>query len=160
MASTPIRRVVTTHDSAGHAKVLFDDLAPRRIKVREGADTTLVWVAEGLPASNAGNEDTSMLDVGTAIPNGAVFRVIDYAPMVGPRRHRTESVDFAVIMSGRIWMQLDDGEEVVLNAGDILVQRGTIHNWINRGTEVCRIAFVILSSTPIQTSEGELRAEG
>jgi quercetin dioxygenase-like cupin family protein len=160
VAPTPIRRVVTTHDSAGHAKLLFDGSAPRQIKFREGADTTLIWVAEGLPASNLGDEDTSTRDIGTAIESGAVFRVIDYAPGVGPRRHRTESIDFAVIMSGSISMELDNGAEVLLRAGDVLVQRGTIHNWINRGTEVCRIAFVILSSAPIRTLEGELRAEG
>jgi quercetin dioxygenase-like cupin family protein len=156
----PIRRVVTTHDVAGRAKVLFDSAAPRQINFREGSDTTLIWVADGLPASNVGDEDTSMVDIGTAVENGAVFRIVDFSPGVAPRVHRTQSIDFAVVMSGTIWMELDDGEEVVLNAGDVLVQRGTVHNWVNKGSDICRVAFVILSSEPIATGDGSLEAHG
>lgn len=160
MPAIPLRRVVTTHDQSGRAKILFDGPAPRQIKFREGSDTTLVWVADGFPASNSGDEDTSAADIGTAISNGAVFRVVDFSPGVAPRVHRTQSIDFAVVISGRIWMELDDGEEVVLNSGDVLVQRGTVHNWVNRGNEICRVAFVILSAEPIATESGELHAHG
>jgi mannose-6-phosphate isomerase-like protein (cupin superfamily) len=64
-----------------------------------------------------------------------------------PRRHRTDSIDYALVLSGSIDMDLDD-ETVHLKAGDILVQRGTIHNWINRGTEPCVIAFVLIGAKP------------
>lgn len=160
MPAIPIRRVVTTHDSNGRAKVLFDGPAPRQVKFREGSDTTLIWVNEGLPASNAGDEDTSMQDIGTEIHNGAVFRIVDYTPGVVPRVHRTQSVDYAIIMSGTIWMELDDGAEVQLNAGDVLVQRGTIHNWVNKGPDMARVAFVIISAEPVQTAAGQLGAQG
>lgn len=160
MPQIPIRRVVTTHDASGRAKVLFDSNAPRQINFRKGSDTTLIWVADGLPAQNDGDEDTSMLDIGTATENGAVFRIVDFSPGVLPRVHRTQSIDFAVVMSGTIWMELDDGEEVVLNAGDVLVQRGTVHNWVNKGTEICRVAFVIISSEPVKTLAGKLEAHG
>ncbi len=63
--------------------------------------------------------------------------------------HRTSSIDYAVILSGSIVLELDDRAEVILNAGDVLVQRGTIHNWINRGTESCTIAFVLIAALPI-----------
>lgn len=160
MPAIPIRRVVTTHDDKGRAKVLFDSDAPRQIKFREGSDTTLVWVADSLPASNVGDTDTSMLDIATAVDNGAVFRIVDFSPGVAPRVHRTQSIDFAVVMSGQIWMELDDGEEVTLKAGDVLVQRGTVHNWVNKGTEICRVAFVIITSELLNLGEGELHAEG
>lgn len=160
MPVIPIRRVVTTHDTAGRAKVLFDDVAPRNINFRKGSDTTLIWVADQLPASNEGDEDTSMLNIDTAVDSGAVFRIVDFSPGVAPRVHRTQSIDFAVVMSGSIWMELDDGVEVVLNAGDVLVQRGTVHNWVNRGSEICRVAFVIVSSKPITTGGGNLPAHG
>ena len=160
MPQLPIRRVVTTHDSAGKAKILFDDDAPRQINFRPGSDTTLIWVADNLPASNAGDADTSLLDIGTAVENGAVFRIVDFSPGVAPRVHRTQSVDFAVVMSGTIWMELDDGEEVALHAGDVLVQRGTIHNWVNRGEDICRVAFVIVSSDPVAAAGGQLDAHG
>ncbi len=72
--------------------------------------------------------------IGTAMKERAVFRVIEYAPGVTPRNHRTDSIDFAVVMSGEIDMELDD-EVVRLKAGDVMVQRGTIHNWVNNGRQ-------------------------
>lgn len=144
-----IRRVVTGHDADGRAKVLIDETAHRTINFRDGCDTALIWTSEGLPADNTGEADGSDRDVATAVTDGTVFRVIDYAPGVAPRRHRTESIDYAVVISGEIWMELETGDEVHLKAGDVLVQRGTIHNWINRGTEICRIAFILIAAKPL-----------
>jgi hypothetical protein len=60
-----------------------------------------------------------------------VFRIVEYGPGVAPRNHRTESIDYAVVIAGEI-----DGATVPLRQGDVLVQRGTIHNWNNHGTAV------------------------
>ena len=89
----------------------------------------------------------------------AVFRVIEYAPGVAPRNHRTNSIDFGVVMSGEIDMTLDD-EVVHLKAGDVLVQRGTIHNWINRGAVPCVIAFVLIDARPVEHEGRPLVAHG
>ena len=155
-----VRRVVTGHDKTGKARVIIDGLASNTMTLRQGANAALVWTTEGLPISNEGDADESLRRVGTAIEEGTVFRVIDYAPGVTPRMHRTESIDYAVVMSGEISMELDDGDEVLLRAGDVLVQRGTIHNWINRGEETCRIAFVLIAAAPVAVKDGHLRAEG
>ena len=82
-------------------------------------------------------------------PDGTVFRLVSYGPGVTPRNHRTESVDYAIVLSGEIDMEMD-GTMVHLKAGDVLVQRGTIHNWINRGTEPCVVAFVLVAAKPVQ----------
>jgi quercetin dioxygenase-like cupin family protein len=74
-----------------------------------------------------------------------VFRVLELEPGAAPRNHRTDSIDYAVVISGEIDMEMDD-TVVHLKAGDVLVQRGTIHNWVNNGTEPCVIAFVLISS--------------
>ena len=63
-------------------------------------------------------------------------------------------------MSGSIEMELDDGVTVKLRAGDLLVQRGTIHNWVNRGPETCIIAFVLVSAKPVAATDKVLHAEG
>jgi quercetin dioxygenase-like cupin family protein len=63
-------------------------------------------------------------------------------------------------MSGAIEMELDDGVVVKLKAGDVLVQRGTIHNWVNRGTEPCMIAFVLVSAKPVTAAGQKLDAIG
>ena len=75
-----------------------------------------------------------------------------------PRNHRTDSIDYAVVISGEIDMELDDGVIVKLKAGDVLVQRGTIHNWVNRGTEDCVIAFVLISAKPVTAAGKALNA--
>lgn len=62
-----------------------------------------------------------------------------------PLMHRTRSIDYAIVMSGEIDMLLDD-TEVHLGAGDVLVQQGTNHAWVNRGRENCRIAFVLIDA--------------
>ena len=83
-----------------------------------------------------------------------------YEPGVTPRNHRTDSIDYAVVMSGAIEMELDDGVVVKLKAGDVLVQRGTIHNWVNRGTEPCMVAFVLVAANPVTASGRKLDAIG
>src|SRR5207249_5969713 len=85
--------------------------------------------------------------------------LVEYGPGVAPRNHRTESIDYAVVLSGEIDMQLD-GTEVHLRAGDVLVQRGTIHNWVNRGTQPCVIAFVLIAAKPVERDGKALHALG
>ena len=94
------------------------------------------------------------------VDNGTVFRIVRYEPGVTPRNHRTDSIDYAVVISGAIEMELDDGVIVKLKAGDVLVQRGTIHNWVNRGTEPCVVAFVLISAKPVTANGKPLNAEG
>ena len=91
--------------------------------------------------------------------NGTVFRVVEFAPGVAPRNHRTDSIDYAVVMSGEIDMELD-GSVVHLQAGDVLVQRGTIHNWVNRGTWPCVIAFILIDAKPVEIGGKVLNAVG
>ena len=100
-----------------------------------------------------------MRQVGTTLNNGTVFRVVEFAPGVAPRVHRTDSIDYAVVMSGEIDMEMDESV-VHLKAGDVLVQRGTIHNWVNRSSEPCVIAFVLIDAKPVQIGGNVLRAEG
>jgi quercetin dioxygenase-like cupin family protein len=74
--------------------------------------------------------------------------------------HRTDSLDYAVIMSGEIDMELETGEITHLKAGDVVVQRGTVHNWVNRGTEPCVIAFVLIAAKPVEAGGKVLAAFG
>ncbi len=153
-----LRRVVTGHDATGKAVVLIDEMC-KTGSARAGVTTSVVWTSEGFPISNDGNADESERAVGTWHPNGTVFRVIEFAPGNGPRNHRTDSLDYAVVLSGEIDMDLD-GTEVHLKAGDVIVQRGTIHNWINRGSEPCVIAFVLIDARPATAGGKVLNAVG
>ena len=144
--SLQIRRVVTGHDSAGRARVKIDEMAKNVISNRPGASSCVVWTTDTIPVDNSGDADTSTRKVGTTLAGGTVFRVVEFSPGVAPRMHRTDSVDYAVVISGEIDMELDDGKSVHLKAGDVLVQRGTIHNWVNRGKEPCVIAFSLIDA--------------
>jgi len=62
-----------------------------------------------------------------------------------PFMHRTDSVDYAVVLSGEIYMLMDE-EDCLLKAGDTVIQQGTNHAWSNRGTEPCLIAFVLVDA--------------
>ncbi len=175
MSIKEVRRIVTSHDSTGKAIVLFDGKAPRMTaNPALGVESRLMWVTDRAPADMAGTADRG--DIKVAIPpppNGSICRVVDFHPeteeqkklgaghmasqmgdayVAGKARppihagmHRTKSIDYAIIMSGEIDMLLDDSE-IHLKAGDVLVQQGTNHAWINRGKEVCRIAFVLIDA--------------
>ncbi|HEX9193314.1 MAG TPA: cupin domain-containing protein [Burkholderiales bacterium] len=170
----PTRRVVTGHDRAGKAVVLVDGAAPNvRLRQATGLVSTLLWVTDESPADISGSADRADRDIGVAPPpSGSVFRVVDFPPSAdfGPvdseamlremgierhaagagsvghaSMHRTKSIDYAMVISGEIDMLLDDSE-VHLKAGDVLVQQGTHHAWVNRGKEACRIAFVLIDA--------------
>jgi len=148
-----VRRVITGHEANGRAVVKIDEVAKNITSSRPQQSAVVIWTTEGFPVNNDGDADTSTRKVGTTLANGCVFRVVEFGPGVSPRNHRTDSIDFAVVMSGEIDMQLD-GSEVHLKAGDVLVQRGTIHNWVNRGKEPCVIAFVLVAAKPVLDAVG------
>ena len=81
--------------------------------------------------------------VGTVDPDGTVFRLVEYGPGVTPRNHRTESVDYAVVLEGEITLLLDDSD-VVLRAGDVVIQRGTNHAWSNRSGKPVRMLYILI----------------
>ena len=169
-----VRRIVTTHDATGKAIVSFDGPAPNR-RIRDaGLVSTLLWTTDVAPAQHA-SDDRGAVTIGVTPPaTGTVLRVVDFPPFdettqtvdaakltaemgiaghdTGGRRapthpfmHATDSVDYAIVLHGEIDMLLDDST-VHLNAGDILVQQGTNHAWVNRGTQTCRIAFVLVGA--------------
>jgi quercetin dioxygenase-like cupin family protein len=157
--SLNIRRIVTGHDADGRAIVAIDEISKNLSSNRPGATACVVWTTQSFPVDNTGGTDEGLRQVGTTLNDGTVFRVIEFAPGVASRVHRTDSIDYAVVMSGEIDMELDDSM-VHLRAGDVLVQRGTIHNWINRGTEPCVMAFVLIDAKPVEVSGKLLPAQG
>jgi quercetin dioxygenase-like cupin family protein len=154
-----VRRVVTGHDANGRAVVKIDEVSKNIVSGRPGQTACVVWTTESFPVNNRGDADEGLRQVGTTLKNGTVFRVVEFAPGVAPRNHRTDSIDYGVVVSGELDMELDDSV-VHLKAGDVLVQRGTIHNWVNRGTWPCVIAFVLIDAKPVEVDGKVLHAEG
>lgn len=155
-----VRRVVTGHDEKGHAKVMIDEQVTNTFSHRPGAEFSVIWSSQGFPVDNDGFEDPSNKKIGTFVDGGTVFRIVSFAPGVAPRNHRTDSIDYGVVMAGAIDMVLDDGVVVHLKAGDVLVQRGTIHDWVNNGTVPCVIAFTLITAKPVTVDGKPLTARG
>jgi mannose-6-phosphate isomerase-like protein (cupin superfamily) len=161
------RRVVTGQVGS-KGVVLFDGPAPnRKLRTATGIVSTLLWATDESPADISGTADRAERDMGVPPPEGGtVFRIVEFPPepkdisrdavlkemgVSGPSAdrhpamHKTRSIDYAVVLEGEIDMLLDDSE-VHLSAGDVLVQQGTNHAWVNRGSKPCRIAFVLIDA--------------
>ena len=175
----PIRRVVTGHDPAGRSVFVMDGAAPHVYCRSPGsAIVTELWETRASPADNRGRAEVTDRPFKLAPPrNGSVFRIIEYPPdrqrlaalereraagddgsghIAGldrgsprhPGFHKTSSVDYAIVLSGQIYALMDEGE-VLLKAGDVLIQRGTNHAWSNRSDEPATLAFVLIDAEPI-----------
>ena len=151
-ALPPIRRVVTGHDANGVAKVLIDGAASNVRSSRPGSASTLMWSTDEMPVDIAIGErveDCGARKLGTAPPvNGTRFTINDIPPGRPGLMHRTETLDYAIVLAGEIDMVMDHSS-VTLRAGDVVIQRGTNHSWVNRGTEPVRIAFVLIDAKPL-----------
>jgi len=158
MSLTP-RRVVTGHDATGKAIVVTDQPINTAISMRAGQEAAVIWATDSLCPDLNNTEDGAQIPVATTHEGGTVFRVIRYDPGVSPRIHRTVSLDYGIVLSGEIDMEMDD-IVITLRAGDFLIQRGTVHNWVNRSTEPCVIAFVLLSAQPVHIQGAPLAAMG
>ncbi len=144
-----IRRIVTGHDSAGKAVVWLDGIATNAKVSDPHVTSTLIWSTDTTPAQLNGIQDEGARILGTPPPaNGSRFAVIELQPGNARRPlHRTDTVDYVICISGTVDMELDDST-VTMHVGDVMVQRGTRHNWINRSGDVAVIAFVLLDAMP------------
>jgi quercetin dioxygenase-like cupin family protein len=151
MNQSGLRRVVTGHDAAAVAKVLTDSQIPAQ-RGKSDAAVHAVWNTGEMPCEIAigeAIEDRGALPHATPPPkNGTRLTIIDYPPGNRGTMHRTETLDYVIVMSGEIEMVMDDST-VTLKAGDVMIQRGTNHGWFNRGTENARVAFVLVDAQPL-----------
>ncbi|MBM3558643.1 MAG: cupin domain-containing protein [Alphaproteobacteria bacterium] len=135
------RRVVTGHDPAGRSIVVLDD-TPASVTLGTAGDRRVLtefWATVATGPGTAG-----------AAAGFSEIRVVDMP--AGSRRamHRTDTVDYGIVLDGEVWMVLDVGE-TLLRAGDVVVQRGTNHAWQNRSGRPARMAFINLGG---QTTDG------
>jgi quercetin dioxygenase-like cupin family protein len=148
-ASPPVRRIVTGHDVQGKAVFRSDDLLPVEPIPSGDAAFSLVWTTATVPADNNDETDGRLREAGLTLHNGSVIRIVDMLPGGTSPMHRSSSIDYGIVLSGEVELELDDGAVTLARAGDIIVQRGTIHLWRNpSATESCRIVFVLIEAAP------------
>jgi quercetin dioxygenase-like cupin family protein len=144
-----IRRVVTGHDTEGIA-VFTDDALFETIVIPSGdAAMSTIWTTLNVPADLNDETDGAKRDAGTTLKGGSVIRIVDMLPNAASPMHRSSSIDYGIVISGEIELELDNGVVKTLGQGAIIVQRGTIHKWRNPSpTTICRIVFVLTEAKP------------
>lgn len=150
----PIRRIVTTHGADGRAGVKSD--GPLANVKKEAAFEGVSHVAWATDASPATDNNTDVDGAERRIPGlglvpagGTNFRYTDFAPGANVAMHRTASVDYNIILVGELVLIMEDGDERALKAGDIVVQRGTLHGWRNpSGDQWTRMLSVLIDAQP------------
>src|SRR4029079_12106177 len=171
MDKKPIRRIVTGHDADGKAVILMDGATPYVNQRGEGNVGATSGMTKKSPVDLSPTRDQMNQKTGVPPPrNGSICRVVDFAPYDGkvPEggdhhailrqmgidpatqgyqrhlfTHRTRSIDYAIVLEGEIDMLLDD-TEVHCKAGDILVQQGTNHAWVNKSGKPSRLSFCMI----------------
>ena len=167
-----MKRVVTGHDASGRAVVVIDD-QPSAVVLEKagGLRLTELWTTNETPAQFSNDDRARRERRIEPDANGTVFRVIEYPPdaqrlkslkpeehfaSMGaqaadarsrrhPGMHKTKTLDYAIVLSGEIFAVLDE-QEVLLRAGDVLIQQGTNHAWSNRTDKPAVIAFVLIDA--------------
>ena len=127
MPSIP-RRVVTGHDERGVSVFASDGPVPVVRTAPDGALFYEVWGTDAMPAPIGPDEPDPTVGALSVppTPNGTKIRINEFPPGVVSPVHRTQSVDYGIVLSGEMVLVLDDSE-TVLRAGDVVVQRGTNH---------------------------------
>jgi mannose-6-phosphate isomerase-like protein (cupin superfamily) len=159
-----VRRIVTGHDTNGKAVVASDERLTA-VSRRIGANITgcEIWSTDRMPVDNSAAADAAQRAgfvkrynyVGTG--QGTTIRITEWAPGHARFTHRTETIDYAILLSGEIDLELDNVETVHLKPGDVVVQRGTIHTWVNRGSVPAVTAFILIDAKPAEVNGEELR---
>lgn len=145
------RRIVTGHTADGRSIVIQDGPVPH-IRAFPGARFDEAWATgqapEALGLAPVAEPTTASLGIGPP-PGGSTIRVIEFAPATeGGRRspmHRTRTIDYGIVLEGEVVLILTDSE-VVLKAGDVVIQRGTDHAWENRSGRHAMMAFVLIDA--------------
>ena len=155
---SPIRRVVTGHDAAGKSVVILDDVPPVRGNPSGSSLFSLIWTSEGAPVDNDDATDGGARKVDLTLPGGSVIRVLDMLPGTVAPMHRTNSLDYGIVISGAIELLLDDGAATLVEPGGVVVQRGTNHSWRNPSSDaIARVAFVLIDAKPATVNGEPLR---
>jgi quercetin dioxygenase-like cupin family protein len=141
-----VRRVVTGHDAEGRAVIDIDE-------VKQDERFTLIWTTEGFPVDNTNAADGGKRDVGIALPGGTVCRIGELPSGAHSPMHRTNSVDYGIVLEGELDMEVDGGEVVHLKAGDVVVQRGTNHAWINNSGAPAKMAWILIAAHPVKIGD-------
>jgi quercetin dioxygenase-like cupin family protein len=148
------KRYVTGHNQSGRAVVSTVDDGHWRSIDNDIVRYNELWNTSTFPIDirhdDALTKTKTVLSLSLA--NGTVLRMVDRSPGSYSAMHRTQSLDYAVVVEGEMQMILDSGEKVTLQQGDIVVQRQTMHQWHNPTNRWNRMLFVLMDAKPLEVA--------
>jgi uncharacterized cupin superfamily protein len=155
-----VRRVVAANSDEGTAVVVTDE---RLTAVSRGVGENItgceIWSTHAMPIDNAPSADETQRRGFVKVFNdfnyvgsgqGSTFRITEWAPGHARFTHRTQTVDYDIVLQGEIDLELEDGHVVHLIAGDVVVMRGCIHTWVNNSSLPAVTAFILLDAGPVE----------
>ncbi|NBD32844.1 MAG: cupin domain-containing protein [Cyanobacteria bacterium] len=150
-----MRRVVTRRTEVGSSRVVSDGSPPQVITLDDFPELQItdLWATDEIPVLPVDDTDPTLKASFLPEPGGTRFRIVRIAPTQRDEGsneglHSTDTLEYLIIVSGEIWLTLDDGSEVHLQAGEYVVQNGTRHALYNRGSEPCVMAAVLVGTQP------------
>lgn len=146
--SFKVRRIVTAHDKSGRSMLGSDSVIEGQPgKMQASVAVANLWINETLPPVLDGPDPLEKPFPVLPSDGGAIFRILELAPGAAPHMHKTETIDYIVVLAGTLSMLLDDGTEVTMTPHDTMIQRATVHGWANRGSEPARFATVVIDAS-------------
>ena len=155
MAYLHVRRVVNGHDAEGNAVIKSDSVLDTKVFGTE-AEMVVPWTTAEFPSNNNDDYDGALREVRRVSPGGSVLQFVSMFPHTESKHHRTHSLDYAIVLEGELELELDNGEKTTVKAGDVAIQRGTIHTWRNASDKMSKVAFVLLDAAPVEINGQQL----
>jgi quercetin dioxygenase-like cupin family protein len=143
--------LITTHNSSGLAVVHSDEPFAWQAYDQDNLAFAVPYTTSSFPPDLNNEADIATHEhvvssgtLGLVNPRGTVLRYVDFAPGYACGMHRTQSLDYGIVLEGEVEMVLDSGERRTMRRGDVAVQRATQHQWVNTSsTEWARMMFVL-----------------
>ncbi|KAJ5630149.1 Cupin 2 conserved barrel [Penicillium herquei] len=172
-ALRPFTRYITGHNAEGKAVLHSSGEVPNSFKGQFAPGETrpmafnVAYTTSEFPANLNNDADLAAHEnviqsgnLGLVNPNGTVFRIVDFPPDTPAAVHRTQSLDYGIVLEGQVEMILEEGEPVLLQRGDVAIQRATMHGWRNPSkTEWTRMAFILQDCKPLEVGGTRLKED-
>ncbi|KUJ09189.1 uncharacterized protein LY89DRAFT_598919 [Mollisia scopiformis] len=155
------QRFITGHNSEGKAIVQQVDEGEWKKIDNDIVRYNVMWTTSTLPIDIKNDDDLAKEKtvLSLSLPNGTVLRMVDRSPGSVSAMHRTQSLDYGVVIEGEMDMILDSGEVVTLKRGDVCVQRQTLHQWRNSGKTWNRMLFILMDALPLEVGGKVFKGE-
>ena len=143
-----MRRIVTGNSSSGKAEFISAGEVARKGRLPDSKNEFgFCWATTASTSLPHSADDVATSAPMMPAPGGTTFLMLHFAPHFKSAMHSTDTVDYCTLISGEIWLLLDDGSEQCLRPGECVVQNGTLHAWDNRSAQTCVMSCVMIATT-------------